>query len=173
MQPQQSSNAADSNTTSIGNQWCHADLSSTDDTSMVFDYQVGNVYGPDIGSEVIAGNVWLNVTGPDFQPSDSPAAVVIVYTYPGPCGSPCGLPTGIASNDTYPLSFQNGRFTASLPNLPIFDSPPDTDGSDSTGYYWELAVTDNGNWYKDPSTGNNLAVSLREQPGYCAAGTTF
>jgi hypothetical protein len=93
--------------------------------------------------------VWLNVANPSFQPDDTAAAVVIVYNYPGPCGSPCGAPS-ITSNNTVSLTWENGRFTTPLADMPIFSFPPDTDGS-----------------------GNNLSVSLREDPSYCATGTTF
>ncbi len=152
-----------------GTQWCHADLSSSDGTEMVFDYQaVNTVEGGNTGT--FATNVWLNVRNPAFQASDSASAVVITYGYAGECGDSCLSFATQESVRNVALSFEDGRFTAPLDDLPMFDFPPDTDGSDSTAHFWELAVVVDGTWYKDPSTGNNLRFVPSDAPGECASG---
>jgi hypothetical protein len=155
--------------------WCHADLSSTGGTQLAVDYEVGNE-PDDVGGSIIAAtNVWLNVANPSFQATDDAEGVVILYSYDTPClGGGCS-PNGQQLNVySLPMSYESGRFTVSVPDLPIYSFPPDSDGSDFTTYYFEIAVVENGDWYKDPSTGDNLIVQLNNAPnGLCAQGQSL
>ncbi len=164
----------ESTTKADGNPWCHADFNSTDGTQMVFDYQVASKQGTgsEPGVNTFAKNVWLNVRNPSFKSTDSAQAVVLSASYAGECGDSCAQ---FASQDhvsTVSLHYENGRFTAPISNLPIWEVPESTDGSDMTAHYWELAVVVNGTWYKD-QRGNNLRFLAADAPGYCASGTSF
>lgn len=150
--------------------WCHADLDSTGGTEMAVDYQVGNE-PDDVGGTITAAtNVWLNVANPAFQSTDDAEAVVILYTTDTPClGGSCSNYGQQVDQYTLPMSYESGRFTVSVPDLAIYSFPPDTDGSDYSTYFFEIAVVVNGTWYKDPD-GNNLVVQLNNQDGLCSQG---
>jgi hypothetical protein len=161
---------------SDGQTWCHANLTSNGGTDMVFDYRVierstGGSFEP--GQDTLATDVWLNVRNPRFTPNDSATAVVLTQEYPGPCANSCFAVSQVTNVYNVPLRYESGRFTAQLKDLPIFSVPEATDGSDTTAFFWELAVVVNDTWYKDPSTGNNLRVPVATFPSRCAQGTTF
>ena len=159
-----------SNAKADGETWCHANLASTGGTQAVFDYQVVQTVGQGPQQDISGQNVWLNVQNSSFSEHDKPRAVVVVFEYPGPCADDCQNDGSQIDTKQIDLDYQDGRFTAPIPKLPIFFVPEDTDGSDTTAYFWELAIENDNTWYKDPSTGNNLRFSPAAIEGFCAQG---
>jgi hypothetical protein len=161
-------------------EWCHAYLTAQSGVTAHFDYQhgykdtqAGSGEGDSEGGFLqYAYNVWVNASGDALDPTLPTQAVVLVESYAGACGQSCEQYATVAHQYIVDMAYEDGHFTASVPHdLETFSVPVDTDGSDTTAYFWELAIVNGSTWYKDASTGNNMRFAPNDSTTSCPNST--
>jgi hypothetical protein len=157
--------------------WCHGDLTASDGLKIALDYQV---QVSDLGVGPVHENVqitvaspaWLNVTRNDLDGSQAVRAVLVERWYDIECGGYCRDNYSEQGQvHTVDLTYQQGRYTAPLPDLDIEHANLGDSDPGSRSFY-ELAVVVNGTW-SHGADGRNLRFDPGASPGFCAQGSTF
>ncbi len=144
--------------------WKHIELNSDNGVKVKIDYQLASL----VGNMVTAGPVWLNV----YFPADAPVAdsagrvkVVFINYRPGDSwNEPAWASTYPEYRELdlslvdYDAAAKTAKATAELPFGTRKGLVP--------GGYQEVAVVIDGKWHKDPKTGGNFRIDMRNIKNY-------